>query len=134
MASRYGSPKMFDKSANVRRRRDDPEVIESILSKEAFDDCDLNNICDLFTVDDSIRISRLVICNAINDLAVDPHDNLLKTWTSSPPFEYHCIAALWDSGWVKRIFNSLILIPEEDLYKACQYTVNRLMKSSYDYY
>jgi hypothetical protein len=124
---------MFDKSANVRRRRTDPEVVESILSKEAFNDCPTDNFRYLFTLDDSIRLSRIVICNFLNDIAVDPNDNLIKSWTSSPPFQYHCIAALWDSGWIKRIIDCLIDMPDEDKYKACQWCINRLMKTEYEY-
>ena len=132
MAQRFGSPQMFDTNSKVRRRREDPELVESVISNEAFYDCIDSSTFDLFTLDNSILISRKVILNALNDLVVDQEDNLLESWIYSYPFEYHCIAALWDSGWVRKIFNKIIELEAPQKSRAVKDIIYRLNRMDYD--
>ena len=123
---------MFDKNSNIRRRREDPELINPVLSKEAFYDCDDSSPISLFTLDNSILLSRKVILNALSDLVSDPDDNLLKSWLYSPPFEYHCIASLWDSGWVRKIFKQTMELNDSVKYKIVKEIIYKLNKMPYD--
>jgi hypothetical protein len=123
---------MFDKNSEVQERREYPELIESILSEEAFDGCNVSIPSSLFTLDNSILISRKVIMNALYDLVYSPDDTLIESWLRSPPFEYHCIASLWDADWVRKIFNQTVNLSDSVKYKIVKELLSKMNKMPYD--